>query len=106
MSGQKKPPSSIHSPIENVVIIVKENHCFDNYFGTFPGAEGYKLAHSPNPPSLDPDHRHGAWLTRATTSIRRQFTENDIPRISPMGGSLPFATTTSPTSPGHPPPTT
>lgn len=24
-------------PIEHVVIIVKENHTFDNYFGTFPG---------------------------------------------------------------------
>ena len=28
------------NPIEHVVIIVKENHSFDNYFGTFPGANG------------------------------------------------------------------
>ncbi len=28
------------SPIEHVIIIVKENHTFDNYFGRFPGAEG------------------------------------------------------------------
>jgi phospholipase C len=27
-------------PIEHVVVIVKENHTFDNYFGSFPGAEG------------------------------------------------------------------
>lgn len=27
-------------PIEHVVVIVKENHTFDNYFGAFPGAEG------------------------------------------------------------------
>ncbi|HWT50521.1 MAG TPA: alkaline phosphatase family protein [Mycobacterium sp.] len=26
--------------IENVVIIVKENHTFDNYFGTFPALTG------------------------------------------------------------------
>jgi phospholipase C len=26
--------------IEHIVIIVKENHSFDNYFGTFPGANG------------------------------------------------------------------
>jgi phospholipase C len=26
------------SPIQHVVIIVKENHAFDNYFGRFPGA--------------------------------------------------------------------
>jgi phospholipase C len=28
------------TPIQHVVVIVKENHTFDNYFGTFPGAEG------------------------------------------------------------------
>jgi phospholipase C len=27
-------------PINHVVIITKENHTFDNYFGTFPGATG------------------------------------------------------------------
>ncbi|MDQ3880413.1 MAG: alkaline phosphatase family protein [Chloroflexota bacterium] len=26
--------------IEHVVILIQENHTFDNYFGTFPGAEG------------------------------------------------------------------
>jgi phospholipase C len=26
--------------IEHIVIIVKENHTFDNYFGTLPGADG------------------------------------------------------------------
>jgi phospholipase C len=28
------------SPIKHVVVIVEENHTFDNYFGTFPGANG------------------------------------------------------------------
>ena len=28
------------TPIKHVVIIVKENHTFDNYFGSFPGAAG------------------------------------------------------------------
>src|SRR5260370_22535764 len=27
-------------PIEHVIVIVKENHTFDNYFGSFPRAEG------------------------------------------------------------------
>lgn len=31
------------TPFQHVVIIVKENHTFDNYFGTFPGAEGVTL---------------------------------------------------------------
>src|ERR1700758_1750262 len=27
-------------PIEHIIVIVQENHSFDNYFGTFPGANG------------------------------------------------------------------
>jgi len=70
---------AISNPLDHVIIIVKENHCFDNYFGTFPGAEGATMARSPNPPPKDPDHRHGAWLTRNTTAVRMQFIEQDIP---------------------------
>jgi phospholipase C len=70
---------STSRPIQHVVIIVKENHCFDNYFGTFPGVEGAKLGLSANPPRVDPDHRHGAWLTRSGTAVRQQFTSKDIP---------------------------
>lgn len=67
------------NPIQHVVIIVKENHCFDNYFGTFPGADGMTMQHSPNPPHHDPDHRHAAWVTRHTNAILEQFVEQDIP---------------------------
>jgi phospholipase C len=65
--------------IEHVVIIVKENHGFDNYFGTFSGANGINLPRSTNPPLRDPDHRHHAWLTRKTTAVKAQFVEQDIP---------------------------
>src|SRR5690348_6335929 len=65
--------------IDRVVIIFKENHSFDNYFGTFPGANGAALARSPNPPPRDPSHNHAAWLVRATNAPRRQFLEADIP---------------------------
>jgi phospholipase C len=27
-------------PIQNFIFIIQENHSFDNYFGTFPGANG------------------------------------------------------------------
>jgi phospholipase C len=67
-------------PIQHVVLIVKENHGFDNYFGTFPGAKGMTLPHSPNPPPMDPDHRHAAWLTRHKTAVHAQFVEQDIPQ--------------------------
>ncbi len=33
-------------PIDHIVVIVKENHTFDNFFGSFPGAEGTKVAHT------------------------------------------------------------
>ncbi|HUL42516.1 MAG TPA: alkaline phosphatase family protein [Burkholderiales bacterium] len=67
------------NPIQHVVIIVKENHCFDNYFATFPGADGMTMPRSPNPPPKDPNHSHSAWLTRNTHAVRAQFVEQDIP---------------------------
>ncbi len=71
--------STKRSPIEHVVIIVKENHGYDNYFGTYPGGNGVKLPASPNPPPKDPDHRHAAWLTRDKTAPRVSFPQSDIP---------------------------
>jgi phospholipase C len=38
------------NPVDHVVMIVKENHTFDNYFGTFPGANGdATLQHAADP---------------------------------------------------------
>src|SRR5215470_14299266 len=69
----KRPsPGAANPKISHVVVILKENHTFDNYFGTFPGANGVTLPRSPNPPHSDPNHTHAAWLTRATTSVRQQ----------------------------------
>jgi phospholipase C len=34
------PDSPGAIPIRHVVVVVKENHTFDNYFGSFPGADG------------------------------------------------------------------
>jgi phospholipase C len=70
---------AVSSPIKHVVIIVKENHGYDNYFGAFPGGNSVAMAHSPNPPPADPNHRHAAWLTRDTTAPRVQFQQSDIP---------------------------
>ncbi len=67
------------TPIQHVIIIVKENHTFDNYFGAFPGAEGIALDHAPNPPSHDPRHDHVAWLNADNGAVRQQYTEADIP---------------------------
>ena len=68
--------------IDHVVIIVKENHTFDNYFGTFPGANGVQLDHAQNPPGDDPKHDHRAWEKRAPDQrYSVQYYENNIPAL-------------------------
>jgi phospholipase C len=71
------------SPIEHVVIIVKENHTLDNYFGTFPGAAGVTLPKAVDPTTPDPPHDHAAWLRRAAPppsgALRVQYGKADIP---------------------------
>ncbi|HEX3773504.1 MAG TPA: alkaline phosphatase family protein, partial [Polyangiaceae bacterium] len=67
----------VNTPIKHVVVIVKENHTFDNYFGSFPGAEGTlsggqnlcdlptgkgPCPQAPDKPSHDMDHGHAAGL--------------------------------------------
>jgi phospholipase C len=68
--AENTPPPSLNS-IQHIVIIVKENHTFDNYFGTFPGADGattgtistgqvIPLGHTPD--KLPRDLAHG-WVS-------------------------------------------
>ena len=52
----KQGPSASMTPITNVVIIMLENHTFDNYFGAFPGANGVVSAPAPNPMGCDINH--------------------------------------------------
>jgi|GEM_PF-864630 len=44
------------NPIKHVVVIIQENHTFDNYFGTFPGASGVQN----DPPGVTPFHLTGS----------------------------------------------
>jgi phospholipase C len=67
-------------PIKHVVVIVKENHTFDNYFGSYPGANGTlnaqgqnvcrtttggtgPCAEAPDAPTHDMCHSHGCAVT-------------------------------------------
>ena len=75
-----KPAGAAGGPIKHVVIIVKENHGYDNYFGALPGGNGATMPRSPNPPPKDPDHRHAAWLARDAKAPHVQFQKSDIPR--------------------------
>ena len=75
-----KPKPKPRSPIQHVVIVVKENHTFDNYFGKFPGVDGdATLAPAPNPPLADHPHDHQTWLQRDALAARQQYGEADIP---------------------------
>jgi phospholipase C len=70
----------VNGKIAHVVIIVQENHTFDNYFGRFPGAEGdSSLPHCVDPGQVTPPHGHAAWLERAEKAARCQYDESDLP---------------------------
>lgn len=60
----KDANSSSEIPINYFICIIQENHSFDNYFGTYPGANGIppgtKLADRPNGPRIyKPFHLKG-----------------------------------------------
>ncbi len=79
------------NPIEHVVIIIKENHSFDNYFGTFPGANGVNLPAAQDPPTGgDPRHDHSGWLERAAHAVKEQYSEKDIPAYFSFARQFPL----------------
>ena len=45
------------TPIKHFLIIMQENHTFDNYFGTYPGANGFppgtKMPVDPDDPNTE-----------------------------------------------------
>ncbi|PYS28020.1 MAG: hypothetical protein DMF75_19465 [Acidobacteria bacterium] len=95
------------SKIQHVVIIVKENHSFDNYFGTFPGANSETVPHAPNPPQDDPNHRHEAWMKRDTDTVHKiQYKETDIPGYFKLAQKFTlcdnyFSEVAGPSTPNH-----
>src|SRR2546425_5327174 len=93
--------------IDHIVIIVKENHTFDNYFGTFPGGNGAKLKRAQNPPPDDPNHRHEKWEKRASdTQHKVQYVEGDIPAYFALARQYTlcdnyFSEVAGPSTPNH-----
>ena len=71
--AEAEPPPDKPSPIKHVIVIVKENHTFDNYFGSFPGADGATTCktshgtitcpHAPDRTPRDLCHAHECALT-------------------------------------------
>lgn len=95
------------SPIKHIVIIVKENHTFDNYFGTFPGSEGARgLQHAPDPPLTDHPHTHQDWLKRNLNPVKQQYHESDIPHYFSLARQFTlcdhyFTDIAGPSAPNH-----
>ncbi len=80
-------PGKTSSPIKHVVVIMEENHTFDNFFGTFPGVNGITEPQAPNPVSSDLDHTGPAELAALDGGKMDQFSyrgqvqykQSDIP---------------------------
>ena len=77
------------TPISHVVVIMEENHSFDNMFGTFPGANGYTEAQASNPMKADLNHQgpallaaiDGGKMDEFPNASFVQYKKSDIPTI-------------------------
>lgn len=56
----------VTSPIKHIVVIMQENRSFDNYFGTYPGANGIPKNVCMSP---DPDHPYNGQCVKPFLSI-------------------------------------
>lgn len=68
-------------PIEHLVIILRENHSYDNYFGTFPGGNGKTSGYRCPDEQPDPPHLRKHALRGVTADFRGNchYLEEDIP---------------------------
>ena len=85
--ASKSETASPATPIQHVVVIMMENHTFDNYFGTFPNANGVSEARATDPAPIDFNH-NGAAAAAAIDGGKMdefplrgqvQYTQADIP---------------------------
>jgi phospholipase C len=65
------------TPIDHVIVVMLENHTFDNYFGSFPGANGVASSPAPNPLLSDIVHSHSHYLA--------SFIPNGVSGFDPHG---------------------
>ena len=81
------------NPIKHIVIMVKENRTFDNYFGTFPGADGattytdpngkvHPLTHDPDTLTFDILHTQGAF--------QKAFDHGKLDKFSEISGAIQY----------------
>ena len=86
----------VQNPIKHVVFIVKENRSFDNYFGTFPGANGatkgtlsngqtIALQHMQDKPAHDSDH---TWYSAIEAIDGGKMDRFDLMPLANVDGDL------------------
>ncbi len=68
-------------PIEHIVLILRENHSYDNYFGTYPAGNGTTIGPRCQDKHPDPPHGRKAALGGVTVGKRGEchYREEDIP---------------------------
>jgi len=79
--------ATAQTPIKHIVVIMLENHSFDNVFGRFPGVNGFHEAHAPNPLGADLGHGGNVALAAIDNGKMDEFpqfgyvqeTQSDIP---------------------------
>ena len=87
---------AFRSKIQHIVYILKENRSFDNYFGTFPGADGatsgtistgevIKLGHTPDNTLRDPGH---GWEDSRTAINNGQMNQFDLVQDGNVNGDM------------------
>jgi phospholipase C len=91
------PPSNTSfGNIEHVIFIVKENRSFDEYFGTFPGANGattatlstgevIPLGHTPDPPKHDMGHE---WIDSHNDVDGGRMDRFDLESLCSVNGDM------------------
>ncbi len=81
--AQAQNRAAATTPIQHVVVIMQENHTFDNFFGQFPGANGYTEAHASNPLRNDFSHSSASTIAALKGGFPPrsyvQYTKDDIP---------------------------
>ncbi len=66
------------TPINNVIIVMFENHTFDNFFGGLPGANGIQSAPAPDPLWSDISHTYSHFLTSFNQGKLDGFNVNGV----------------------------
>ena len=78
------------TPIEHYVFLMQENHSFDNYFGTYPGADGIPkgtcMRVTPRGPSVEQlfSAPGGAAAVRDSDNLRLGATRSGAPCVRPF----------------------